>query len=552
MVGGPAWLNVGIWGLSTSPAPNDHHVEFSLNGSLVADEVFDGVADHPISAPITVLKEGGNTLEVKLPLDTGESMDIVVMDNWGATYAREFAAVDGALTFNGAGELFEVQNLPTDQVVVYRASADGDLHRLTAVAVALGDSGYTASFAGTVEISRYYVAAQNAPKTPALATPPVFEDITSGAAEYLVITHPDFLLNPGLSELVAKRSTDYSVKVVSTDQTQAQFGFGVFGAESIAAYIKYAVENLGTKMVHLVGGDTFDYQDYLNLDAVSFVPSLYVATGPLVNVVPSDPKYADVDGDDVPDVAIGRTPASTDDELQALVDKILDFEMVAASRRTSVFAADLFDGSAFYSFSSDADAMIDSLPEAWREQDEVGNYLDLATVYLDDYVDPLTGLLAKEDRDDARATLIAAINDGPALTALIGHSSLTNFTFSGLLDSQAFEELTNVGSPTVLTQWGCWNTYYVQPREITMAHKALLSGQQGAVAVLGASTLSQASHERALGLELYPRMLTPGVAIGEALLEAKQALARKSLGYLDVLLGLQYLGDPALTMGVME
>lgn len=74
----------------------------------------------------------------------------------------------------------------------------------------------------------------------------------------------------------------------------------------------------------------------------------------------------------------------------------------------------------------------------------------------------------------------------------------------------------------------------------------------GAVAVLGASTLAQAFHERQFGLELYPRMLTPGVTMGEAVLQAKQALAARTSGYLDVLLGLQYLGDPALTIEPME
>jgi hypothetical protein len=538
--GGPASINVGLWGQTTWSAPNDHHVVVTLNGTEVADVRFDGIVDQPISEPSDALVEGTNSLQIRLPLDTGVLFDIVMLDNWGATYAREFVAVDGALTFESAGDKFEIRGLPNDQIAAYRSLSDGTLQRLTAVDVARGSGGYSATFAGTADAARYHVAAAGALKTPGLAAPPIAEDITTGDAQYLVIAHPDFIGTGALENLVQTRSAQYAVRVVGTDQIEAQFGFGVFGAEAIHDYVKYAIQNLGTEMVHLIGGDTYDYQDYLGRKAVSFVPSLYVATGAYVNFSPADPKYADVDGDNVPDAAIGRTPARNEAELWELMDKTLAFTNKDYGR-SAVFAADRFDFSNQYSFTADAESMVDALPEAWQQG-------DLTKVYLDNYADPETGAVDPFAAQEARDTLVAAMNEGTALTALIGHSGYTHFTFDDLLDTTDLAQLVNYGRPTVITQWGCWNTYFVQPTENTMAHVALLSGQQGAAAVLGASTLTQASHERALALELYPRMLTPGTTIGQAVLEAKQALAEVSPGFLDVLLGWQYLGDPALSM----
>ena len=52
----------------------------------------------------------------------------------------------------------------------------------------------------------------------------------------------------------------------------------------------------------------------------------------------------------------------------------------------------------------------------------------------------------------------------------------------------------------------------------------------------------------ALRYYLMPRLVTPGLSVGEALLEAKQAMAQEYPDRLDVLLGFGLLGDPALVI----
>ena len=81
-----------------------------------------------------------------------------------------------------------------------------------------------------------------------------------------------------------------------------------------------------------------------------------------------------------------------------------------------------------------------------------------------------------------------------------------------------------------------------------MADRFLVGGANGAVTVLGASTLTTAEGERALGIELNKRMYLKGKTIGEAVIEAKQAMALTNPGASDILLGWQILGDPALVV----
>ena len=45
-------------------------------------------------------------------------------------------------------------------------------------------------------------------------------------------------------------------------------------------------------------------------------------------------------------------------------------------------------------------------------------------------------------------------------------------------------------------QWGCWNTYYVDPVNAYLVQSFLFSGDRGAAAVLGASTLTDSSSEQ--------------------------------------------------------
>jgi hypothetical protein len=188
--------------------------------------------------------------------------------------------------------------------------------------------------------------------------------------------------------------------------------------------------------------------------------------------------------------------------------------------QTAVFASDL-------GFFADSQSFAATLPGGWNVQ---------------------SANLDTDGAAAARGTLLGAMNGGVALTSYVGHSGLTNWTRSGLFSASDAAALTNVGRPTVVTQWGCWNTYYVHPANNTLGHKLMLSGENGGVAVLGATTLTSATSERLLGQSLMPRLTTPGTTIGAAVQAAKADLAATQPYRRDVILGWSLLGDPAVVI----
>jgi hypothetical protein len=491
----------------------------------MADESFDGLTDYPltIELPAGVVEEGVNTLELTLPGDTGVDYDMVTFDSFSLTYPRRFVARDGGLDFEAAAEVLRVEGLPNENVLIYRVAGDG----VTLIAekdVMLDATGYSATFRGSGAPARYLVTTYDAVAKPRLEPARDGTSILKGRANYLVISHPDFIDH--LEPLVAAREAEgWEVEVVDVVDVYAAFSHGIVDPQAIRSYIAYAAENLGTEMVLLVGGDTYDYHDHLGIGSMSFIPSLYAATGEFVYFAPADPLFTDLDSDGLPDLPIGRLPVRTTAELETLIDKTLDYQ-AKSYLRTGTFAADEDEASG-ESFAAISNTFIAGLPEGWN----------VRRAYIEEHGVSL-----------ARIHLKNGFNRGSALISYFGHSGPTVWSFDNLFHASDVAALYNFRMPTVVTQWGCWNTYFVEPTNDTMGHALLLSGDQGAAAVLGASTLTLSTSDQALGELFIPRLVAPGATIGDALQEAKEELASEDPGRLDVLLGWTLLGDPALVV----
>jgi hypothetical protein len=519
----PATLELVVWGGTDWPQSPDHHLLASLNGVALADETFDGLVEKTmkIALPAGLLQEGANTLQLTVPGDTGVDIDLVDFDKYSLTYQSLFQAENGRLTFTAAGDVFNVTNLPSSNVVVYRMR-NGGLIRLENVNVQATGSTFTAKFAGTDKADTYLVTSSEAVYTPVLEAARLKVDLNH-PAQYLIISHPDFIA--GLQPLVqARQAQGLTVSLVDVNDIYTQYGFGIFDPQAIQKYIAYAAQNLGTQYVLLVGGDTYDYRNYLGRNSISFIPSLYTTTGPVARFVPVDPLYADTNADNLPDLAIGRFPVRTTTELNMIINKTLAYAGKSFGR-TAIFASDLNDGTV--SFKTISNSLTASLPANWS----VGN------IHLDDI-----------SVESARAQLLAAMNNGTAMVTFTGHSGPSSWTFSNLFNTSDAAALTNAGKPFVAVQWGCWNTYYVDPVNNYLVQKLMFSGDRGAAAVLGASTLTDSGSEELLGALLTPRMVTPGMTIGQSLQDAKSELARTHPELLDVLLGWSLMGDPALVI----
>jgi len=225
------------------------------------------------------------------------------LDRYSVTYPRAFVARQGGLGFNAVGSVFQVEGLTSTDVVAYRFE-NGIPVYLSGIQVSGAPGAYSASFPGSATTQDYVIAGADARLKPVINAVRATSDIKSGNAQYLIITHPDFI--SGLEPLInARQAQGLTVKVVNVEDIYDQYSYGIFDAQAIKNYLSYAIQNMGMQYVLLVGADTYDYRNYLGRNGLSFIPSLYARTDNLVTYAPVDPLYVDVDNNFVPDVRLG-------------------------------------------------------------------------------------------------------------------------------------------------------------------------------------------------------------------------------------------------------
>jgi len=421
--GPAATVSLRLWGGTDYPQFPDHHVQVAINAQPLADVLFDGISEYEISQSVATqqLPEGDLSLTVTLPKDLPTAADLVHLESWSVRYPRQPILMNGSLQLETSLPAIELRGAQHTEYAIYRLGDDGSLQRIRHYQL-LGDCAgqaaescslrFVANGTGQAHSARYFIQSADSVSSPVLELPPLPEDIVSAKADYLIIAHPDFI-GPALQPLVDHHLQQGTVKVVDVRQVYAWFSHYNVDAQAIADYIAFAVANMGTRQVLLVGGDSYDYQNKLGLGAISFVPTLY---------------------------------AQTDDlDHKAFVDD---------------------DGVA-----------------------------------------------------QARAKITQAIENGVALTSFVGHSGPRDWTYSGLFKAADAQALNNTGKPTLVTQWGCWNTYFVSPEEDTMAHAFMLNASGGAAAVLGASTLTRADAERGLAKLVLENLTVRGLSLGQAVLQ---------------------------------
>ena len=498
--GGNATLTLNVWGITDWPGQNpDHHLQIKLNGELLDERWYDGLEALSLdfNLPESVLQSADNTLEVIVVGDTGFDWDIQTLDNFSIVYQRLSQAHDGAWQGTLPSKLtVRVDNLQGEAV-----AWKGRQRRTGTEALKLKGQG------------TWHVADSRAIHSPAIQVG-IPNATLKAQTDYLIVSHP--LFADQLSPLEAlQQSRGLDTAVVTTDVIYAAYSDHETSAEAIRTFIKKS----RPEYILLVGGDSVDYHGYLNNGNQSLVPTHYVRTDDIVSFAPSDAVHADRNNDGIPDKAIGRLPARSVGELQILLSKLDRYQPV---NHTLLSSGTSDQGRTFSLVNEGFEAM---LPLSWT----------YTTANADD-----TGLAA------AKNTLLSELNLGDSLISYHGHSSSSiwgSFNPGFLLTANEARQLSNQ-TPTIVAQWGCWNTYFTNPTIDTMANAFLFNPTGGAVAVLGATTLTELDFLAGLG-ERFFAALDREDTLGQALLRAQRQMARDNPETIDALGGFVLLGDPA-------
>jgi hypothetical protein len=354
--------------------------------------------------------------------------------------------------------------------------------------------------------------------------PPSALKAGTNRADYLVIAPREFL-EAAQPLLERRRGQGLSSRALSFEEIASEFGHGQPSAEAIRAFLKHAYHSWqrpSPRYVVLLGDATYDPRRFLTTSWASPLPALWAKTSYLWTA--SDPALAAVNGEDLlPDLAIGRLPATTLEQAEALVSKLLAWEESGQGLGgKAVLVADRPDVAGDFE---------------WDVE-------DVRASYLGDR--PTATLKVRELGAATRPAILGALDEGASMMSYVGHGGTAVWSSSNVLNSWDTPSLLAQSRQPLLLTLNCLNGYFVAPNFDSLSESLVKAEGRGAIAAVSPSGLSLDGpahrYHRAVMAEL-----TSGrhERLGDAILAAQAEYAETGL-MPELLTVYQLLGDPAL------
>jgi hypothetical protein len=518
----PSRLVVWLQGASDFPTDSDHHIRAWVNGSLVGEMNWDGEKPALIDVEFSsgVLHEGENTLEIENVGDTEAAHSMVLLDRFRIVYPRITRSVAGRLEgmwpasgtteITGVGDGSVVIDTTQDPVWLEDTQSDGDTVRFRV------EGG-----------NEYLIVDRDELLEPEIRRPKLGKLVRrNNKADWLAIG-PSTMLGTVKPLLDLRRDEGLRVEAVALEDVFSKFGFGETTPEAIRDFLIFAYHHwtVPPRFVLLIGDATYDFKDRLGTGVVNQVPPLLVDTSYLETV--SDPVLAAVNGDDsLPDLAIGRLPASDVGELKAMIDKIVAFEISGRSMgdRVVLIADDPDEGGNF-------EANVQELSSTVLSAHEVEKIF-----------------LGQRGAAATRGAIQLAFDNGTSLMSYIGHGGIHLWADEKVFSIDDIQYLSPQTEQPFLLTMNCLNGYFHFPYFDSLSESLLKVEGKGVVAALSPSGLSlnDAAH-------IYHKLLLEEITggghkrLGDALLEGQGRYAETGM-FPDAILVYHLFGDPALNL----
>jgi len=467
---------------------------------------------------------GTNALEVTLSYQTkadgtGKIIDYMLLNWFDVTYERYYHTDENTLIFRRPKQIerghidFTVTGFTSPDIKVYKVGqsmlTNFDVG-LTPASAALGAEGYEVRFRDSLGTQDpLYIALTEermlTPEEVEVAMPwqlPLRE--TSRRGEYLIVAHP-LLVDTVATLADYRRSPEgggYGVSVVDVQQIYDEFDDGYPTASAIYEFLRYAYENWDEPPLYVVmvgdavdkftgPGGEFRGRWIFSGSALLPVPQVSVlgwgATG-------SDYGFSVMSDDDgLPDIFIGRIPATNGTQLGIAIRKTIRFEQspdLTPWRNSITMVSGQRD-----LFVVQCEELINEVP-AWYE---IAKLYNNVTVPVDAFY-------------GSRTEIVPLLDQGSMWTIFIGHAGGKVWTVDELLRFGDAEMMQNAGRTGIFLSMTCFTGAYDVPGVESLAEEMVLA-PNGAAAWFGATGTGWLYNDFYLTQSLLRLGLPPG---GEA------------------------------------
>lgn len=511
----PATLTLALWGSTYNDLVDlDHDLDVLLNGQPVGTLRWDGQIFYTgaLTIPPALLQFGENYLLLDNSQPGAALIDIMHLNWFELTYLAAPVAVQDQLIgtpvsetialegFSGQPLLFDITE-PLNPVQLLGWEMDSGRIPLTLPPdthlAAIGPSGFL---------------------TPAVVRGLRLSDWANptNQADLLIITTD--ALAPALRPLQeAREAQGIRTSIVPIAEIYDAFAHGEVGPDGLRSFFQYTHEQWSgpaPRYVLLVGDVSTDFRNYLGQSPQNIIPT-YLIPVTFSGETVSDTRLADIDGDGVPDMALGRWPVDTPGAVTGLIQRTLAYEQGSANP-VSIFAADGTEPQ----FALFADNLI-----------QQNGLLEADVVKL--YGQPA-------------AALTSAWSEGAWLVTYNGHGSLDMWGKEQVLTSEAVRRMRPRTTPPIVLQFTCLTGLFAHPTTPSIS-EIMLTQANGPVLIIAATSLTLPNNQEPFAHHLLQALHNPAnQRMGDALLEAQNALNTPQTPWLQEIVDtFGLLGDPS-------
>ncbi len=472
------------------------------------------------------LNEGTNQLEVFF---SGRSF----VDYFEAQYTRRTEVIDSELIFgapdtNGTVQ-FEISNYNLNLPWLFEITDGFLVKKISGYSVVGNVLKFQAQVSKNLK-NRFYLVNENKFKKPlrivsGLKPNLKDPDYPLNQADYLIITHSDFISSLGAYEAFRETASGVRVKLVNVQEIYDHFAYGLFDPTAIRDFLKYAYETWNKPApayVLLVGDGNYDYKNNSGLNAPGWLPPYL---HPL-DLSASDENYlyfgsfGYLDSDSASsrgvDMILGRWPVKTPEDVNIVAGKIMSYEQTPEfgtwRNLLTVVADDEFgppgsNTEAFHTIDSE-NLILSHTP----------SFFNLNKVYLAEYPFDF-----KNEKPEARDAIINSFNNGTLIINYFGHGNPDVWAHERVFQrSGDIPRLTNKRRLPLIYTASCSIGFFDSPTSEGMGEELLRAQEGGAIAVVSATRLVYAFANRELNYKVYDLLLgQDSLSIAEALYIAK-------------------------------
>ncbi|MFO0679909.1 MAG: C25 family cysteine peptidase [Polyangiaceae bacterium] len=526
----PGRLAVNLNGATSTGVTDEHHVEVSVNGTVLGDAHWTGFGNllASFTVPGGILKDGDNDVTVKALRDPGVSHSIVYIDSFDLDFDQAAVTDGSGFAFRrapGRGDDHSVLGLGSPAVAVLDIRDTRLPHQISGVNVTQDvDGSYVASFVDDRTDRNYFVANLDRANLPDAIRAYGGDRLraTDTKVDYLVITSKE--LRASAEKLAAYRRAANGVRtmVATMDEIYDAFSNGAETPWAIRDFVGYARANWNVvpRYVVLAGTGTYDYRELFG-PQTNHVPPVMVVTPK--GLAASDGTLTDfVDDDGLADIPIGRIPVRAPEELDAYVAKLAAFERRSHDGRTLLVAdANKEDAN----FAHESDIVFGNLPTN-RVRSKI-------------YVDPAAPGNAHDD-------LLAAWRQAPTFVNYLGHGGADRLAVSNLMTVGDIPALGTLPTAPIVTAMTCSAGRFELPRGESLGARLIATPATGAVAAWMPSGLSTYGDTTKLSEAFYRGAFAAREGRLGAVVRAAMDAFVNAGGDVGMLRVYNVLGDPAV------